>query len=65
MKISQISFFALSSLDAQPTEQSAVLPLNYDNDEYQSYDDNLDERKVPNRHPKARLRTLGKILSRV
>lgn len=61
MKIAQISLFALSSIDAQPVENSPAVPFNYD-DEYTSYEDDLlDERKVPNRHPKARLRTLGKI----
>ena len=62
MKIAQISLFALSSIDAQPAEISPA-PFNYD-DEFTSYDDSdatLDGRKVPNRHPKARLRTLGKI----
>ena len=61
MKIAQISLFALSSIDAQLAEISPA-PFNYD-DEFTSYDDDatLDGRKEPNRHPKARLRTLGKI----
>ena len=61
MKIAQISLFALSSIDAQPAEISSAAPAPFNYDEYTSYDDDtLDERKVPNRHPKARLRTLGK-----
>ena len=65
MKISQIVLLGVSSIEAQLAETAlpaAVSPFNYDNDDYQSYEDNfLDERKVPNRHPKARLRTLGTV----
>ena len=55
MKIAQIGLLAYS-LDALPTELTSIQPYNYDESSY----DSLDERKVPNRHPKARLRTLGK-----